>query len=432
MSVSVILLFKRIKKMKYKKVKKLLGILAVSTTASLTACQTKQPVAETVQMQEVQQDDLAKEGGAIANDIDLTQNEVEVQSEEQIGVFYEQCATEADSLVMVNGEQVDYTIKDYVAPNFFEYMVHLDNSYEVNEEEGYVSNEYNVISDNYEITDDGKLLVRDVKMDMSIPVVKYVRVSDTEVEARYIGLAPNDSNMVSGITFVMEKNDEGAYKLTGLRGVFDEDITGLSVYEGTFNGWAMDHNGIVAYEAGDEIKISGDLTLYPHFSDNEAGKVAKSDGTMEDGQLETIDELPVLRVIHINGTKTDKDGKLVETTKYALADLDAKKDIVKTKDGNTVAKERVEKQQTEETVPEDKPAPQPVKNKESNATPGQPKPASAVNESPQAQDTFDRGADIGEQGIGSDASSMAAEWGVPNLDAGDCDGVCVQSVGTWE
>ena len=397
--------------MKYNKVKKLLGISAVvvccgTVMFTFTGCQTKQPVAETVQIQEVQQDDLAKEGGAIANDIDLTQNEVEVQSEEQIGVFYEQCATEADSLVMVNGEQVDYTIKDYVAPNFFEYMTNLDNSYEVNEEEGYVANEYNVISDNYEITDDGKLLVRDVKMDMSIPVVKYVRVSDTEVEARYIGLAPNDSNMVSGITFVMEKNDEGAYKLTGLRGVFDEDITGLSVYEGTFNGWAMDHNGIVAYEAGDEIKISGDLTLYPHFLDNEAGKVAKSDGTFED-QIEMIDELPVLRVIHINGTKTDKDGKILETKKYALADLDAKKDIVKTKDGNTVDKERVEKQQTEETVPE--PKPQPVKNKESSAQPGQPKPASAVNESPQAQDTFDQGADIGERGLGSDGRGMATD-----------------------
>ena len=397
--------------MKYNKVKKLLGISAVvvccgTVMFTFTGCQTKQPVAETVQIQEVQQDDLAKEGGAIANDIDLTQNEVEVQSEEQIGVFYEQCATEADSLVMVNGEQVDYTIKDYVAPNFFEYMTNLDNSYEVNEEEGYVSNEYNVISDNYEITEDGKLLVRDVKMDMSIPVVKYVRVSDTEVEARYIGLAPNDSNMVSGITFVMEKNDEGAYKLTGLRGVFDEDITGLSVYEGTFNGWAMDHNGIVAYEAGDEIKISGDLTLYPHFLDNEAGKVAKSDGTFED-QIEMIDELPVLRVIHINGTKTDKDGKILETTKYALADLDAKKDIVKTKDGNTVDKDTVEKQQTEETVLE--PKPQPVKNKESSAQPGQPKPASAVNESPQAQDTFDQGADIGERGLGSDGRGMATD-----------------------
>lgn len=404
--------------MKYNKVKKLLGISAVvvccgTVMFTFTGCQTKQPVAETVQIQEVQQDDLAKEGGAIANDIDLTQNEVEVQSEEQIGVFYEQCATEADSLVMVNGEQVDYTIKDYVAPNFFEYMTNLDNSYEVNEEEGYVSNEYNVISDNYEITEDGKLLVRDVKMDMSIPVVKYVRVSDTEVEARYIGLAPNDSNMVSGITFVMEKNDEGAYKLTGLRGVFDEDITGLSVYEGTFNGWAMDHNGIVAYEAGDEIKISGDLTLYPHFLDNEAGKVAKSDGTFED-QIEMIDELPVLRVIHINGTKTDKDGKILETTKYALADLDAKKDIVKTKDGNTVDKDTVEKQQTEETVPE--PKPQPVKNKESSAQPGQPKPASAVNESPQAQDTFDQGADIGERGLGSDGRGMAATWGVEWVD----------------
>ena len=222
--------------------------------------------------------------------------------------------------------------------------------------------------------------------------------------------------MVSGITFVMEKNDEGAYKLTGLRGVFDEDITGLSVYEGTFNGWAMDHNGIVAYEAGDEIKISGDLTLYPHFLDNEAGKVANEDGTCVEDQIEMIDELPVLRVIHINGTKTDKDGKILETKKYALADLDAKKDIVKTKDGNTVDKDTVEKQQTEETVPE--PKPQPVKNKESSAQPGQPKPASAVNESPQAQDTFDQGADIGERGLGSDGRGMATDglvWVDPSL-----------------
>ena len=79
-------------------------------------------------------------------------------------------------------------------------------------------------------------------------------------------------------------------------------------------------------------------------------------------------------------------------------------------------KERVEKQQTEDRVPEDKPAPQPAKNKESNATPGQPKPASAVNESPQAQDTFDRGADIGESGLGSDGRDMAADWGVEWVD----------------
>ena len=94
----------------------------------------------------------------------------------------------------------------------------------------------------------------------------------------------------------------------------------------------------------------------------------------------------------------------------------SKKDIIKTKDGNIVDKERVEKQQTEERVPE--PKPQPAKNKESSAQPGQPKPASAVNESPQAQDTFDRGADIAESGLGSyaDAAAVAAEDGVIYVD----------------
>ena len=385
--------------MKFNDVKRVLGIFALATTTGLTACgtETTQSVETTVQAEPTQTVEEPTPTPIVEEDLTVT---------------YSQCATEPDTLTMVNGEQVDYTIKDYVAPNFFEYMVNLDNNYEVNEEEGYVANEYNVISDNYEITDDGKLLVRDVKMDMSIPVVKYVRVSDTEVEARYIGLAPNDSNVVSGITFVMEKNDEGAYKLTGLRGVFDEDITGLGVYEGTFNGWAMDHNGIVAYEAGDEIKISGDLTLYPHFSDNEAGKLANEDGTCVEGQIEMIDGEPVLRVIHINGTKTDKDGNVVATKKYALVGLDAKKDTVKTKDGKTVDKDKVEKQQTEEKDPATKPEQQPAKKKESDAKPGQEKPASAAKENAQAQDTFDRGADVGEQGLGSDGSAAAARDGV--------------------
>lgn len=403
MSVSIILLFKGILSMKYQEAKKILGAVAIATTASLTACGTQPtPPIDT------------------AIEAELTQTVEEPTPtpivETKVTVTYEQSATESDELTIVNNES--YSVKDYEPPIYYEYMVNLDYGFRYDEESDSIYIGEELVSDNIEHKEDGSLWVRDTIIADSVPVVKYLRLSDgNEVEARYIGLAPNDSNMVSGITFVMEKNDEGAYKLTGLRGVFDEDITGLSVYEGTFNGWAMDHNGIVAYEAGDEIKISGDLTLYPHFLDNEAGKLAKSDGTFED-QIEMIDELPVLRVIHINGTKTDKDGKLVETTKYALADLDAKNDTVKTKDGNTVDKERVEKQQTEDTVPEDKPAPQPVKNKESNAQPGQPKPASAVNETPQAQDTFDRGADIAESGLGSyaDAAAVAAEDGVIFVD----------------
>ena len=406
--------------MAFQKVKKLLGISAVvvccgTVMFTFTGCQNKQPVAETVQMQEVQQDDLAKEGGAIANDIDLTQSEVEAEVKDDITVFYDQSATTPDTLTMVNGEQVDYKVKDYVAPNYFEYMAGIDHTYEVNEDEGYVADEGYVVSDNYEITDDGKVLVRDYHMQSGfIPVVKYVRVSETEVEARYIGVAPADSHMVSGITFVLEKNEEGVYKMTGLRGVFDEDITGLAVYEGTFDGWAMESQGEPVYDVDDEIKISGDLNLFPHFTDNAESKVAKEDGTCEDGQIEYIDGVPVLRVIHIKSTKTDKDGNTVETTKYALAGLDAKKDKVK-----GVEQDKVEKQQTEDKVPEAKPA-QPAKKKEENQ-PGQPKPGSEQKENPTATDNTNHDPDFEYDGWAGDNAcwSHAACYGGGDYSGGE-------------
>ena len=372
--VAIINIFLR-DKMKYNDVKKLLGVMAIATTASLTACgaEPARPVENEVQTEQTQEVEEPTPTPAPIT--------------EEVTVSYEQCATESDDLVMVNGEQVDYKVKDYVAPNYFEYMAGIDHTYEVNEDEGYVADEGYVVSDNYEITDDGKVLVRDYHMQSGfIPVVKYVRVSETEVEARYIGVAPADSHMVSGITFVLEKNEEGVYKMTGLRGVFDEDITGLAVYEGTFDGWAMESQGEPVYDVDDEIKISGDLNLFPHFTDNAESKVAKEDGTCEDGQIEYIDGVPVLRVIHIKSTKTDKDGNTVETTKYALAGLDAKKDKVK-----GVEQDKVEKQQTEDKVPEAKPA-QPAKKKEENQ-PGQPKPESAKKETPTATDNTNHDAD---------------------------------------
>ena len=182
--------------MKFNDVKRILGIFAVATTTSLTACGTEptQPVETVVEAEPTQTVEEPTPTPIV---------------EEEVTVSYDQSATTPDTLTMVNGEQVDYKVKDYVAPNYFEYMAGIDHTYEVNEDEGYVADEGYVVSDNYEITDDGKVLVRDYHMQSGfIPVVKYVRVSDTEVEARYIGVAPADSHMVSGITFVLEKNEE--------------------------------------------------------------------------------------------------------------------------------------------------------------------------------------------------------------------------------
>lgn len=411
--------------MKFNDVKRILGIFALATTTSLTACGTEptQPIETTVEAEPTQTVEEPTPTPIV---------------EEEVTVSYDQCATEADTLTMVNGEQVDYTVKGYVAPNYFEYMQGLDHNYEVDAEEGYVTDDSIVVSDNYEITEDGKLLVRDYHMQSgAIPVVKYVRISETEVEARYIGAAPADSNVISGITFVLEKNDEGVYKMTDLLGVFGESIKGLPVYEGTFDGWAMEAKGDVIYDVGDEVMISGDLDLYPHFKDNEASKVAAEDGTFADGgsQIEEIEidgvKHTVLRVIHINGTKKDKDGNIVATKKYALAGLDSKKDTVK-----GVDKDTVEKQQTEEKDPVAKTDTSKTDNTTKKPANGSDtKPGNTAPEkdpaSAQAQDTFDRSTETPEST--KSAQEIAAEDGVEYVDISDWDNLCDASLNFgWE
>ena len=395
--------------MKYNEVKKLLGVMAIATTASLTACGT-QPTPPI---------DTAVEAEPTQTVEEPTPTPTPTPTETKITVSYEQSATESDELTKIGDDDVSYIIKDYDADIYYETISEQDYIFQLDEESESIYIGDTLVSENVDFKEDGTLWVRDVVLEHNIPVVKYVR-TETEVEARYIGLAPNDSNLVSGITFVMEKNDDGYYKLTGMRGVFDEDITGLAVYEGTFDGWAMESQGEAVYEVDDEIKISGDLTLYPHFTDNANGKVANEDGTCVESQLETIDGQTVLRVIHIKSTKTDKDGNIVETTKYALAGLDAKKDTVKTKDGQTIDKDTVEKQQTEDKLPEDKPASQPAKKSES-AQPGQPKPAeSSKQESVNNDNTPDYdpeldsgGVDWGALGIQEVADPNACDFSDP-------------------
>lgn len=103
---------------------------------------------------------------------------------------------------------------------------------------------------------------------------------------------------------------------------------------------------------------------------------------MVEGQLETIDGKTVLRVVHINGTKKDKDGNIVATKKYALDGLDAKKDKVKGVDPETV-----EKQQTEDPDPSAKEPTESKKPAEQPKKPAdQPKPASGQNENKPSQD----------------------------------------------
>lgn len=348
--------------MAFQRVKKILGISAVviacgTVMFTFTSCgqaNTQEPT-EVVQEVETEQTE-DNNGGNVIEDVDFNQEEVDAEEDREIVVYYEQSGTEADTLTIKGSDnQISYKVKPYIAPIFYDYMVNLGYNYEINEEEGTVSHDSVVVSDNYEITEDGKLLIRDLHFESSIPVVKYVRTgeNDNEVEARYIGTAPLESNLVSGITFVCEKNEDGTYALTGLQGVFGEDISKLPVYEGEFISWATEPNEEGVFEAGDEIMISDGFNLYPWFKDNENGKTANADGTCVEGQLEVIDGMTVVRIIHINKLKTDKDGNQRVVADYGLAGLNTEKDTVKNTDGSTIDKDKVDKQQEDEKKKQD-------------------------------------------------------------------------------
>lgn len=407
----------RILYMKYNEVKRLLGVMAIATTASLTACGTQPtpPIDTAVEAEPTQ---------TVEEPTPTPTPTVETK----VIVTYEQSATESDELTIINEEAVNYSVKNYEPPIYYNYMSELDYDYRYDEESDSVYIGENLVSDNIDHREDGTLWIRDAVIADSIPVVKYLRVSDDgEVEAKYISLVPKDCGLISGITLVLTQKDDGVYKMTDMLGVYEEDIKGLPIYEGTFTAYSKNIDGEEEIKVGDTIEIVTDLSLYPCFDVAEESTLANEDGTLDNDRIEEIEidgvKHTVLRVIHINGTKTDKDGNVVATKKYALAGLDAKKDTVKTKDGKTVDKDKVEKQQTEEKDPATKSEQQPAKKKESDAKPGQEKPTSAANENPQAQDTFDRGADVGEQGLGSDGSDMAASWGVEFVDPSALDSV---------
>jgi len=334
----MIRILKRIISMKYREIKKLIGVVA--TASVLSACGT------TLDQDNTIQNNTSEVMSSVA-----TAEQSEVVTSKNITISYDQSDTETDSLTISDeAEDISYTIKDYVAPVFYPYMENLGYEYTFNEEEGSLYLGERLISDNVEVTEDGKLNVRDYMLENSVPVVKYVRTgeNDNEVEARYITMVPIESHMVSGITFVMEKNDAGNYTMTGMLGVFGEDITKLPAWEGTFDGWSMEVGGDVIFSAGDSVKIGDSMNLYPHFQDREINVTADEEGRVPSGQIEEIDGLQVLRIVHIFKYAEDKDGNQTTVAAYALDGLDVDADTVKNTDGSTIDNEKVKEQQKDD------------------------------------------------------------------------------------
>ena len=313
--------------MSFQKVKVLLGISAVVVCCGVILFvfrNNERNQVETTPSQTV----------AVERDIDLTTP----QTEREITVFYAQCATEGDTLKVTDNEQVSYKVKDYVASNYLAYMQSLGYEYTYDAENGAVYVGDRLVSDNVEKIEDenGKvtLYVKDYKQQSSIPVVKYLRVSDHEVKPVYIGLAPLDSGMVSGITFVLIPSAEGdTFELHSLEGVYGESLDTLRVYEGEFKGWALDMESEPVFDAGDEIMISDNMELIPYFQDNEASLVATKTGECPDGVTETIDGKTVVRAIKNKGNG------------YALSGINAEKDTILNAMGSAISKDTVQAQQ---------------------------------------------------------------------------------------
>ena len=317
--------------MKLPKVKKLLGISGI-----VVCCGAILFVFEGYRRNKVES--TPPQTVAVERDIDLTTEAVDAQTEREIVVFYTQCATEGDTLKVKGDEQASYTVKDYVASNYLAYMQSLGYEYTYDAENGAVYVGDRLVSDNVEKVEDenGKvtLYVKDYKQQSSIPVVKYLRVSDHEVKPVYIGLAPLDSGMVSGITFVMTpKANSESFELQSLEGVYGESLDTLRVYEGEFKGWALDMESEPVFDAGDEIMISDNMELIPYFQDNEASLVATKTGECPDGVTETIDGKTVVRAIKNKGNG------------YALSGIDVANDTILNAMGSAISKDTVQAQQ---------------------------------------------------------------------------------------
>lgn len=429
--------------MAFQRVRKILGISAVviacgTVMFTFTSCgqaNTQEPTAVIQEVESEQTED--NNGGNVIEDVDFNQKEAEVTTTKDITVFYDQSATEADNLTITDGNQADVVIKDYVAPIFYPYMENLGYEYTFNEEEGSLYLGERLISDNVEVTEDGKLNVRDYMLESSIPVVKYVRTSENEVEARYITMVPIESHMVSGITFVMKKNDAGNYTMTGMLGVFGEDITKLPAWEGTFDGWSMEVGGDVVFEANDSVKIGDSMNLYPHFQDREINILADEDGRVPSGQIEEIDGLQVIRIIHVYKYKTDTDGNQKTVAAYALDGLNTDADTVKNTDGSTIDKEKVKEQQKDEVkeAEEKKKAEEEQKKKEEETKKKQEESKkkesgdgsgnSGSSSQKPSGNSGQTGNNVQNETPTNDTSAGAAAWGVTDLGNPGTGGVCV-------
>lgn len=201
---------------------------------------------------------------------------------------------------------------------------------------------------------------------------------------------PTNSGICVLLTYEDKEDGTKSYTYKGITDMILRPIDNAEIYRGEFKGWSEEQTATAAeYVMGDKVSIGKNMSLYPIFD------------------TEGMDELSVAEGSEFEAIIDDIKG-IVATAKWGNISVNDKNRVVTDRASSTVDQVNGKVYAKEE------------------------KSNSSSNINTTAQDNYND-FDIGEQGIGSDASGMAVEWGVPNLDVGDCDGVCVQSIGgTWE
>lgn len=430
--------------MKYREIKKLIGVVA--TASVLSACGT------TLDQDNVVQNDTSE---VVSNEASTEQSEVK-DVVTKAKVTYEQSATGADELSITNDEPQDYLVKEYERPIFFKYLTELDYDYTYDADTNTLNHDNAIVSDDIELVEDDAadndgvvsaeeskpiIYARDFVIGEAIPVVKYLKVSDTEVEAKYISLAPSDSNLVSGITFEFRYDyDAENYKMTGILGVFGEDLSTLETYEGEFDFYSATVDGDEYCKPNDTITISQDTTLFPNFAERENALLANEDGTYVGGNLEIIENMAVLRVIHVYKYKEDKDGNQTTVAAYALDGLNTDADTVKNTDGSTIDNEKVKEQQKDDVKEaeekkkaeeeqkkkeeETKKKQEESKKKEQQSGGGSGNSGSGSSSQKPSGNSGQSGNNVSNETPTNDTSAGAAAWGVTDLGNPGLDGVC--------
>lgn len=371
-------------------------MIGTMTVFTFTGCgnEAKQPV-EQVTMAETE-DIYEKEGNAIANDIDLTQDEVETDGSESEGFNVKAETVEQETVEQkvveynidfINAANEDITVEEntetvipeFEAENFYEILArNLNGNFEVREDGVYYDN--TLVSTDYE-EKDNQIIAKNVSYSDELHYQVHYVVENEKVVAKDIIVGKGES----GINYVIDKDE---LCLVDIQDVMGTDISDLELNLGKCIGWSdMDSLNEVKYEFNSNQTVESDMTLYPVYeqrmvSESSEGLTLDSEGNA----IEVVVKDGKITYVGKENKEVDKDGKLIEKKAEPTRKTTSNKDNKGSQNNNKSNGE----------------------NKESSTPLSQPQ---TPKENPQAENSSPNV----ESYVSTDDSlaAMAAEWGLP-------------------